>query len=543
MKARTFLLVCVFAAALFAFDGARYLIVTADQFETSIRPLAEWKHASGVPTHVVKLSETGSSIQDIQDYIENAYDNWPIQPEFVLLVGHPYYLPAARYGQGGWRYYSDNYYADMSGDLRAELKVGRFPVRTTGQCDVMVAKTLAYERTPDMSDSLWMRRLTVIAREDYDPPDDSIYWQNVRYMASLAGAAGFVGCDSFSRARGHTAWHVENSVSNGTGFVMFRGSGTGNWGDPFGVNPAACSNGEQLPVILSVTCATMSLNPYDSMVGSAWVKAGTVGDPRGGVAFFGNTHSGMRIAQVRSSVARGFATGLFLDERFQLGDAMLRAKQQLYDEFPQESEDYRGFSLFGDPELKMWTATPRMLDVDHPAEVLPEPQSIEVNVTHNGMPIANALVCLSMDSTVYAYQHTNGSGNVTLDVSPSDTGWMRIVVTGRNCHPYDSLIHVVTQVGISENPPAGLPGTGFAIRAWPSVFDGSTMLSFSQPLTAGSEVLVRDAAGRRVRVLHADGSGSVRWDGRDAAGTPVRAGVYFCDVPGTATRARLTKTD
>ncbi len=542
MKHSVLLLAALLLTVAVAQDGARYLIITADQFEPSIRPLAEWKHASGVPTRIAKLSETGSGLYDIQDYIEYAYNNWPIRPEFVLLVGHPSILPAARYGQGGWRYYSDNYYADMGGDVRAEIAVGRFPVSSASECELMVAKTLAYERNPDLTDTLWMRRLTTVIRDGYDS-DDTIYRNNARHAAELADAAGFVGWDSLSRRGGHSASHVVTSVNNGTGFVMYRGTASGNWREPFEVNPDLTANGSRLPVVLSITCQTMSLNPYESMIGREWLRTGSIGAMRGAVAFFGNTHSAMNVAYVRGSAARGFFTGLFADNEYRLGNTMLRAKQQLYQEYPQYTSDYRGFSLFGDPELKLWTATPRTLAVTHPLEILVQPQSVEVTVRHEGTPVGNALVCLSMDSTVYAHDFTDSLGTVTLNVTPVDTGALRIVVTGQNCRPYDSLIRVVTQIGVAQ-PPEAIRPTGTGLTALPSVFSRSTHIRWSQELLPGTSVVVRDAVGCTVRTLRATGQ-EIVWDGVDATGTTVRTGIYFCELLGPTgqvlARVRVTR--
>ena len=58
--------------------GARYLIVTHDDFYDAVLPLAEWKHKKGMKTKVVKLSDIGSTSSQIRTYVQNAYDNWLI---------------------------------------------------------------------------------------------------------------------------------------------------------------------------------------------------------------------------------------------------------------------------------------------------------------------------------------------------------------------------------------------------------------------------------------------------------------------------------
>ena len=49
--------------------GAKYLVITHDNFYDAILPFAQWKHKKGMVTKVVKLSETGSDSSQIRNYI------------------------------------------------------------------------------------------------------------------------------------------------------------------------------------------------------------------------------------------------------------------------------------------------------------------------------------------------------------------------------------------------------------------------------------------------------------------------------------------
>ena len=465
------LLCCLLLAACaiaVAEDGARLLIVTTDALYNSILPLAEWRQATGLSTKVVKLSEVGSDTGSIKTYIRNAWDNWPVKPEYVLLVGSNSNLPARYYpGRHGWGYSSDNIYGDVTGDYQEEIPVGRFPAKSTAQLDLMVSKTLQYARTLPANDTVWMRKLTSVCRDAGDS-DSLLYWGDIRNAISLAAANGFIAFDSLASSHGHSAQNVVNSVSAGTGLVMYRGDATGNWYTPFEVNPAAATSTGKLPVILSFTCATMSLNAGESMVGDAWVKAGTVAEPKGGVAFFGNTHSASNVARYRSAVCRGFFGGLFTEHRYVLGLSCISAKQQLYSQYPYDTADYRGFNLFGDPCLEIWTGLPLTLTVEHPQEIEPAPQLLHVVVTSGSLPVESALVCASMDSTVYVYGYTNDSGAVDLDINPTNTGTLRLVVTGHNLLPYDGTI-AVTNLGVEDRTSLPLAGPA-ELTAAPAVF-------------------------------------------------------------------------
>ena len=521
-------------------DGARYLVICADSLRASIEPLAQWKQATGVSTRVVPLSETGSDTTAIKAYIRNAYTSWTVKPEYVLLVGDAATLPARLYLWHGYVYCSsDNIYADVAGDYQAELAVGRLPASTPSELDVMVAKTLRYERDPDLADSLWMRRMTTLIREGGDP-DDTIYWDNIRNAARRAHAAGFVNCDSLSSDRGNNSTDVMNSCDSGTGFVLYRGPAGGNWVEPFDqVEPDAITATNQLPIICSITCQTMSLVPYETMLGEDWMLSGSMDNLHGAVAFFGNTHPDDQVARQRGAIARGFFDGLFADTIWQLGKTALRAKSQLHSEFPADTYDYRGYSLYGDPALGIWTATSRPLTVGHPATLPPGPQQLAVTVNWKGTPVANALVCASTDTTVYSYGHTDTSGRVALSVTVSDTGSVRLVVTGNNLYPYDTLIPVVW-TAISEQTQLPVPGP-VTLTASPNPCSRTSTLRVlgSSFILPPSSLSVYDASGSLVLVRPVPSSSLV------LPTSSLPAGFYLAllrDQSGrTLARTRITK--
>jgi hypothetical protein len=439
-------LLFIFLASLsIAQEGARYLIITHDNFYNVIQPLAEWKNLKGMKSKVVRLSEIGSSNTQIKNYILNAYNTWNPRPEFILLVGSADYLPSFFRNVSPYSYDTDNEYANMSGDYQAELCYGRFPAKNIGQCSTMVAKTLNYERTPYLSDTNWYRGGSVIVNED-GSSDDTIYWNNARFAATQMLSVGYTKIDTFSRNYGHSATNVVNAVTQGRTFVLYRGGGVGNWYSPFAVNPGLTNNGNKLPVICSFTCATMTIAAGESMVGDAWVRAGNPSNLRGAVAFVGNTHSGTNIAPKRGAMTRGFFYSVFTDSNLNLGTSVIAGKKQIWTEFADQYE-YEGFNLLGDPELCLWTAAPQSLDISYANAVPIAPQDFSVTVNQRGIPVTNALVCVTKGQEVYAYGYTNSSGQVTLTIAPTTLGNMTVTVTARNCLPHEGITQIVPSSG------------------------------------------------------------------------------------------------
>jgi hypothetical protein len=424
--------------------GAKYLIITHDSFYNDILPLAQWKHKKGMRTKVVKLSEIGSTSTQIRDYITYAYNNWPVQPEFVLLVGQPNLLP------WGQTYpYSDYPYMNMDTTFFNEILLGRLTVHEyTEEARTVVNKILLYERTPYLGDSTWLRNACLIVREDgsvYPPmpgTDDYIYWGDSRHAYDLMLDNGYNRMDTLSRLLGDDYNDVIQSVNNGVGFVQFRGQGVGNWWSPFSVNPDNTANGSMLPIVLSITCSTIGTGSAPATA-ERWLLTGTPTSPRGGCGYFATTTVTSHHADWRSAISRGFFTGVFVNRVRTFGEACEAGRRNAYNTFMVASE-YQGFATLGDPEMNLWTATPKQIDVAHPASLAADDESLLVTVTMDGVaPVSYALVCVVLDTTVYVHGVTDNNGQIVLHLPIMHPGQMDITVTGRNLYPYEGIIEII----------------------------------------------------------------------------------------------------
>lgn len=420
-------------------EGARYLIITHDDFYDAVLPLADWKNKKGMKTILVKLSDIGSSAYQIKNYIQNAYANWEIPPEYILLVGDTEFLP-----NSNW---TDNYYATLEGDdYLADVFVGRLSVDNVSQCSTLVAKCLGYEKSPYLDDPEWFRRAVLIVRDDYDPPDDSIYYSDTWFAYDRLDDLGFTEIDTLFRKNGANKNDVVAAVNDGCVFVSYRGQGVSNWWGPFDVDPNNTNNGFKLPIIISGTCGTGDFNG-DSYICEPWIRAGTAQNPKGAVGFFGASTICSHCAYLRSPVVKGFFQGVHSLKNLTFGMAAESGRLNLYRQFD-DQEEYEGWNVLGDPELNIWLSTPETLEVTHSPTVPIGTSDFQVTVAHQGSPVSNALVCLLMDTTVYEYDYTGIDGLVTfsIDVQNLDTLW--ITVSGAsNFLPYEGYA-----VAISSGP-------------------------------------------------------------------------------------------
>ncbi len=435
--------------------GARYLIITHDNFYDAILPLAQWKHKKGMKTKIVRLSEIGNTAPQIRDYIVNAYNNWQVKPEYVLFVGAPNFIPFPLVL--GWN--SDNYYTNISGDLYNEILSGRLTVHTNDEAQTVVQKILAYERTPNTMDTMWFKRSCLIANEDYGyyPPigNDTVYWNDVRYAKNLMLANGYDLIDTLSAGLGNSAYNVYQSINNGRGFLMYRGTGLGNWYSPFECNPDNTTNGTKLPIVLSFTCRTMGTGSTPAPA-EKWLLTGTPTNLRGGAGFFATTTvGGGFITFLRSAVSRGFFDALFIEGKRTFGEACEGGRKKVYSMYPYSGgdEEYVGFTTVGDPEMNIWTAPPCSLLVTHPQLIPFGYANFSINVTKaiNSTPVNNAFVCVvgKQDTNIYKLDTTDTEGNAYFSLNPTIAGdTVYITVTGKNLRPYESYMIV----GYTEIP-------------------------------------------------------------------------------------------
>jgi len=527
MRKYLFLLLIFYIVGYTQEVGARYLIVTHDDFYNAVQPLAQWKHRKGLRTKVVKLSEIGSSTTQIKNFVQSAYDTWQIKPEFLLLVGAPNYLP---FGSN----YSDNYYTNMDSDIYNEILSGRLTVHSATEAQTVVNKILLYEKIPDLNDSLWFIDACLIVREEYSNYDDSIYWENINHAKNLMLSNGYNFIDTLSRYAGDNANDVISSANQGRAFVLYRGSGVNNWYSPFNVSPDQAANGTRLPIVLSITCRTIGMTGTPAAA-ERWFLAGTPSSPKGAAGYFATTTIITGGSHLRSAVCKGFFNGLFQQGKRTFGEACEAGRLNVYNLYNSSSE-YRGFTTLGDPAMNIWTAIPKPLEVIHDSMLPVEQERLAVSVTFEGVPVESACVCVVLDTLVYDYGYTTNEGDIIFNLEALEPGYMHVTVTAQNKIPYiDSIPVISTHIQEGTRLTTGV----YNLVVNPNPFTHTTKIRYSildtRYLIKDPNVRIYDAAGRLVNSLNLESSiqnqeSSVLWDGFDDMGSKLPVGVYFVQI-------------
>ncbi len=173
-------------------DGADIIIVTSGEFRAAADRLKEFREqpAHGglrvVIADVAQIyNEFSSGVPDvtaIRDYLKYAYDNWTLQPTFVLFLGwasYDYkgilgskssYVPTWQSAQSTndvASYSTDDFFVKFGrGDL-ISLVNGRLSARTTSEALALVEKVIRYE-TSSIQDP-WKQRMLFIGDDAWTP--------------------------------------------------------------------------------------------------------------------------------------------------------------------------------------------------------------------------------------------------------------------------------------------------------------------------------------------------------------------------------------
>ena len=295
--------------------GCELLIISDPSFTDAANTLAAWKIRKGILTKVVTTTTTGGTNNQIDNYINNAYDNWSPAPSYFLFIGDAEDIPVWYDGNLG----TDFFYADYDNpsDYVADFGYGRLSVDTDDEADSLVARIIRYERSPTTNSDYYDDILSAACFQDgeywgdpiqYEEPDSvanrrfcktsedvrnylhneqGFPWSQREYIAYNRVSGAYPGeifpryWNDYSQQYwfifendtpggsippslrkptfpwdGNTA-DISAAFNNGVHFALFRAHGSrAGWGDPdFGSwNVDALTNGEKRPIIWSMTC-------------------------------------------------------------------------------------------------------------------------------------------------------------------------------------------------------------------------------------------------------------------------------------------------
>jgi hypothetical protein len=262
-----------------------YLIIVADSFFDVIQPFATWKESKGFDVTVTKTSQipSGPTKENIKAYIVDAYNNWPVPPAYVLLVGYVAQIPTWTGSETGTC--TDLYYVTIdAGNYFPDIIISRFSAATTDQVTTMVDKTIFYEQGVFTNES-WIMKAVFMASNDNYAVSEGTH----NYVISTYLLPHNYTCDKlYSHTYSATTSQVSAALNDGRSLAIYSGHGSEtSWADgpPFSQsNINALTNDGFYPFVCSHACLTNQFTVSECF-GETWLRA----PHKGSFAFWGAT--------------------------------------------------------------------------------------------------------------------------------------------------------------------------------------------------------------------------------------------------------------
>ena len=218
-------------------NRADYLVISHASFIPALADLKSLRESQGMKVMVVDVEDVYDefgygvkSPQAIQALIRTAASTWAVKPRFVVLVGDGSQDPRNYLGLGQdfvptklvdtktFESASDDWMADVNGDGKPEVALGRLPARTLADATAMVKKIVLHDKkTTSLSKVLFVADTAVLT---------NFQEQNKAFAALLPSTVTktLANADEIGDAATHTA--IVNGVVNGVDLVHYSGHGT-----------------------------------------------------------------------------------------------------------------------------------------------------------------------------------------------------------------------------------------------------------------------------------------------------------------------------
>lgn len=140
-----------------------YVIVVPDDptYAAWADSLKAWRTLQGIDTGVVTLTETGATYNEIEAWVDNAYNTWATPPAAILLLadyaanGQTSGITCPSYDYYYYTCVTDNRYADVDGDHLPDIVFARMTA-TPSNIETLVRKAIDYERNPPTNPDFYL---------------------------------------------------------------------------------------------------------------------------------------------------------------------------------------------------------------------------------------------------------------------------------------------------------------------------------------------------------------------------------------------------
>ena len=336
---------------------ADFYIVSNKAFVAAAGTLKTVRDKEGTDTSIVDVDDLYDefnfgirSPEAIRSFFQLA-STWKRAPGAVMLLGDASLDPRNYLGTGTYDYVptklvittllrtaSDDWFTDFNNDGIADIPIGRIPVRTAADAQLVLGK-ITSRGTPS---GAWARNAVFIADHTTDYDFAGVAKSLIKLLPSSITSQTI---DFATSSSPHS--DIVSAMNNGSLLVTYIGHASVEiWADyVFASSDAtALTNGNRLPVVIGLDC----LNGYFHDINTESLAEALLKAPNGGaVAVWAS--SALTQPDQQAQMGRELFSQLFrTNTSLTLGQAVMRAK------FAASDPDVRkSWILFGDPTMKL----------------------------------------------------------------------------------------------------------------------------------------------------------------------------------------------
>ncbi len=514
-------------------DGS-YVFIGTEESIAQAQDLISWKKQKGYNVEVGLLSVIGTSVSEIDSYLEDAF-SWPNPPEYIMLVGEDTVVPTPSYSGHA----ADNEYAVVGSGAIPSMNIGRICGNDTDDLAYISWKIHQHEMNPYQPGENWfMKGFSMGCTNPFCAAEESLM---LHQLFQAHGIESDFYCDALGGIP-PTVSAIVADINEGRQVINYIGHGDPTHWITSGLsnsNVAALTNGRMMPWVFTIGCQNGEFDNYYCIC-EAFLSEGTIADPKGALTIMGSS-TNTPVGPGDSLQVNTFR-GYFTEELHHLGAAHAWGKAKCYEYFGSGGNNMIMMThLFGCPETDIYNDT-APLPIMTNTHGLIQPGTFQVTVTDDSKaPVEGALVGAYYADTdeLLDSDYTNASGIVNLNI-PTIPGDSAVTITSTAHNMYPDVTMAEQGVGIGEGPSGILPSF-FLGRPVPNPVVSMASIEFGMPATGEAELAIYDLSGRMVTSLENGeleaGTHSISWN------NTVPNGIYFVKltVPsaGTVTRSFL----
>ena len=348
-------------------DDYNFVIITADEFSSSLQALSTHKIVNGITTKIVTLSEVYSGTyfpvegrddaEKVKYFIKDAVENW--NTVNVMLVGNKDKFPTRLThikvsNNDKEQFVSDLYFADIyiynedtqqiefvswdsndndifaeydwnneydEMDLSPDVRVSRIPANNNDEVNAVINKVKNYENNVAYTQD-WFTDMVVAGGDSFPGDDDELLEGEVVNQEVIEVMEGYIAEKIWvSLGKLTTKFNLNSALNNGAGFVDISGHGNtyvwathphkndnlwlpGPTGGYLSSDIKNLNNGDKLPIVITGACSVSKFSKDTNCFSWAWIA----NEDGGGITSFGAT--GLGYAYLGSYVTYGLVEGM-----------------------------------------------------------------------------------------------------------------------------------------------------------------------------------------------------------------------------------------